>query len=187
MGQLVDSLLRLARAGVRPAGEHRTVDAAELARSAVDRCRVLGERTWHVRTAPGAVVDGDRGALEQVLLNLLSNAVRHTVAGDSITVSVAVDGERVRIEVADTGEGIAPDLLPSLFDRFTRADSARSRDTGGAGLGLAICRAIVDAHGGTISASSPPGGGASFVVALPRVHPEAGNGHVRAVSPPAHV
>ncbi|HEY2789529.1 MAG TPA: ATP-binding protein [Gaiellales bacterium] len=187
MGQLVDSLLRLARAGVRERSDRTAVDVAVLARTTVERCRVLGERTWGLQTTPEAYVDGDEGALEQVLLNLLSNAVRHTVAGDSISVSAIADGDRVRIEVADTGEGIDPDLLPSLFDRFTRADTARSRDTGGAGLGLAICHAIVEAHGGTIAAESPPGEGARFVVDLPRAHPQQGNGHVRAVSPPLHV
>jgi two-component system OmpR family sensor kinase len=187
MGQLVDSLLRLARAGVREGGDRKMVDVPALARTTVDRCRVLGERTWRLQTTPEALVDGDEGALEQVFLNLLSNAVRHTVAGDSITVSVVAHGDRVRIEVADTGEGIDPALLPSLFDRFTRADTARSRDTGGAGLGLAICHAIVEAHGGTIAAVSPPGEGARFVVELPRAFPQQGNGHVRAVSPPVHV
>jgi two-component system OmpR family sensor kinase len=187
MGQLVDSLLRLARAGAREGGERTTVDVSALAEATVDRCRVLGERTWRLSTTPGAYVEGDEGALEQVFLNLLSNAVRHTVAGDSIAVSATVSGDRVRIEVADSGEGIDPALLPSLFDRFTRADSARSRDTGGAGLGLAICHAIVEAHGGTITAQSPPGRGASFVVELPRISPQQRNGDVRAVSPPLHV
>lgn len=187
MGQLVDSLLRLARAGVRERSDRKPVDVSALARTTVDRCRVLGERTWQLETTPEAYVDGDEGALEQVFLNLLSNAVRHTVAGDSITVSAIAAGDRVRIEVADTGEGIDPELLPSLFDRFTRADSARSRDTGGAGLGLAICHAIVEAHGGTIAAVSPPGEGARFVVELPAGHLQQGNGHVRAVSPPVHV
>ena len=133
MGQLVDSLLRLARAGVQDESGRTSVDVAALARTSVDRCRVLGQRTWQVRTTDGATVDGDEGALEQVFLNLLSNAVRHTVAGDSISVAAIADADRVRIEVADTGEGIDPELLPSLFDRFTRADSARSRDTGGRG------------------------------------------------------
>ena len=187
MGQLVDSLLRLARAGVREPSDRTAVDVSALARTTVDRCRVLGERTWRLQTTPEAYVDGDEGALEQVFLNLLSNAVRHTVAGDSITVAAVAAGDRVRIEVADTGEGIDPGLLPSLFDRFTRADNARSRDTGGAGLGLAICHAIVEAHGGTIAAESPPGEGARFLVDLPRAHPQRGNGHVRAVSPPLHV
>ena len=187
MGQLVDSLLRLARAGAREGGEHKLVDVSTLAQATVERCRVLGERTWRLETAPDACVNGDEGALEQVFLNLLSNAIRHTVAGDSIAVTVAAAGDRLRIEIADSGEGIDPELLPTLFDRFTRADSARSRDTGGAGLGLAICHAIVEAHGGTIAAESPAGQGARFVVELPRVVSQQTNGHVRAVSPPLHV
>ena len=187
MGQLVDSLLRLARAGAGSERERRPVDVSVLAEAAVDRCRVLGERTWRVTAAPGAYVEGDEGSLEQVFLNLLSNAVRHTVAGDAITVVAAVDGDRVRAEVTDSGEGIDPELLPTLFNRFTRADSARSRDTGGAGLGLAICHAIVVAHGGTISVRSGPGSGASFVISLPRTSTVPDSGRVRAVSPPAHV
>ncbi len=187
MGQLVDSLLRLARAGVRGSAERRPVDVSALAAATVDRCRVLGERSWRLEAAPDAHVEGDEGALEQVFLNLLSNAVRHTVAGDDISVVTAVEGDRVRIEVTDSGEGIDPELLPMLFDRFTRADTARSRDTGGAGLGLAICHAIVEAHGGTITAQSPPGHGATFVISLPRTLRRTEPGNMRAVSPPAHV
>ena len=141
-----------------------------------------------LETTPDAYVDGDEGALEQVFLNLLSNAVRHTVAGDSIAVSTTTAGDRVRIEVADSGEGIDPALLPSLFDRFTRADNARSRDTGGAGLGLAICHAIVEAHGGTITAESPPGRGRALRSSSSRASRRSErNGDVRAVSPPLHV
>jgi signal transduction histidine kinase len=92
----------------------------------------------------------------------------------------------VVVKVADAGEGIDPGLLPTLFDRFTRADAARGRDTGGAGLGLAICRAIVEAHGGRISAASAPGEGATFTVELPRTVSEAAPADVRAVSPPVH-
>lgn len=187
MGQLVDSLLRLARAGAGSAGEHRPVDVSALARAAVERCRVLGDRSWRIEAADGAYVDGDEGALEQVFLNLLSNAVRHTAAGDEIAVVTAVDGEWVSVEVADSGEGIDPALLPKLFDRFTRADSARGRDTGGAGLGLAICHAIVSAHGGTITARSASGTGATFVISLPRTPSTPDGDRVRAVSPPAHV
>jgi signal transduction histidine kinase len=187
MGQLVDSLLRLARAGAGSDGERRPVDMSALAEATVDRCRVLGERDWRVDPAEGAFVEGDDGALEQVLLNLVSNAVRHTACGDAIAVVTEIEGDRVRVEVADSGEGIDPALLPTLFDRFTRADSARSRDTGGAGLGLAICQAIVAAHGGTITARSVPGSGATFAISLPRMLTAPDPGRVRAVSPPAHV
>jgi signal transduction histidine kinase len=186
MGRLVESLLRLARTGAdgRPARE--PVDVGELARSVVTRSTVLGERAWSVDAAPGAVIEGDADAVEQVLLNLVSNAVRHTAAGQEIGVCVEASGDTVTVEVTDSGEGIDPALLPTLFDRFTRADAARGRDTGGAGLGLAICRAIVEAHGGTISAASAPGRGATFTVELPRMAVPASARDMRTVSPPAH-
>ena len=168
MGLLVDSLLRLARAGEHTASDRHPIDTAALAERVVTRCKVLGERRWELRAEPASIVAGDETAVEQVLLNLLSNAVRHTIPGDTISVTVLPVEDRVEIRVADTGEGIDPALLPSLFDRFSRADSARSRDTGGAGLGLAICHAIVDALGGTITVTSQPGDGATFVVSLPR-------------------
>lgn len=183
MGTLVDSLLRLARAGEGDHADWDTVDVSVLASAAVDRCRILGERSWHVEAPPGATVHGDGAALEQVLVNLLANAVRHTSPGDAIAVRVTVAEDRIEIRVVDTGEGIDPSLLPALFDRFTRADSARSREAGGAGLGLAICQAIVTAHEGTIAAENTPGGGATFVVSLPR---SAHRIEVRAASPPAH-
>lgn len=117
--------------------------------------------------APGLVVTGDRLRLQQVMTNLLDNAVRHTSAG-SITVR-AEARDAVEVVVSDTGEGIAGEHLAYVFDRFFRADTARDRDHGGSGLGLAICRAMVHAHGGTITvASDGPGTGATFTVRLPR-------------------
>lgn len=168
MGRLVERLLALARAGRIPAEGRAALDVAALAAEAVERVRDEGERAFSVTTPDGPLrVRGDRDALVDVLVNLLGNAVRHTRPGGRVEVEARRDGDRVSIRVADDGDGIPADLLPHLFDRFTRADGARSRDAGGAGLGLAICRAYVEAHGGAISAASPPGGGAEFVVLLP--------------------
>ncbi len=176
MGRLVDNLLRLARADEGTDHKRTRVDVALLAESLVQRSLVLGNRDWQVHTPTEAIVDGDEDALNEVLLNLVSNAVRHTSQADTIDIRVATRGDRITLEVADTGDGIDPELLPTLFDRFTRADSARSRDTGGAGLGLAICRAIVEAHGGTIAAESTLGHGATFMIELPRSHESPGSG-----------
>ena len=168
MGRLVDNLLRLAQADERTDGNRKPVDVGLLADKLVQRSLVLGDRDWQVHTNGEAIVDGDEDALNEVLLNLIFNAVRHTSPGDTIDVRVATRGDRITLEVGDTGDGIDPAILATLFDRFTRADSARSRDTGGAGLGLAICRAIVEAHGGTIAAESTLGHGARFIIDLPR-------------------
>jgi signal transduction histidine kinase len=105
-----------------------------------------------------------------VLQNLLANALRHTPAGGSITVKTQAAAGTVQLTITDTGEGIAPEHLPHVFDRFYRADPARARDKGGAGLGLAIVRAIVEAHHGQITAASAgvPGQGTTFTITLPK-------------------
>jgi signal transduction histidine kinase len=135
---------------------------------------VLGEKEGiELRVeAPGPVpMDGDPARLEQVLLILLDNAMRHTPAGGAITVRARVDGGDAVLEVTDTGEGIAPDAIDSVFDRFYRADPSREAGSRtGAGLGLAIARGIVHAHGGEIGVRSEPGEGACFTVRLPRDH-----------------
>jgi signal transduction histidine kinase len=106
-------------------------------------------------------------SLLQLLLNLLDNAVKYTPAGGQVTVGWNVDGRHVDLWVRDTGIGIASEHLPHVFDRFYRADKARSRAEGGAGLGLSICRWIAEAHGGSISVQSALGNGATFTVKLP--------------------
>ena len=114
-------------------------------------------------------VSADRERLSQVLHNLLANAIRHTPVGGTVTLRGGADGGSVWLAVSDTGEGISPEDLPRVFDRFYRADRARTRSTGGSGLGLAIARAIVTAHGGEISAASDgiAGRGSTFTVRLP--------------------
>jgi len=112
-------------------------------------------------------VDGSR--IRQLVLNLLTNAVKYTPAGGRVRLWLERDDGRVRFGVSDTGIGIAPGDLPHIFDRFWRADSARTRtgERPGAGLGLAICKWIAEAHGGTIDVQSRPGRGTTFSVTLP--------------------
>ncbi len=115
-------------------------------------------------------IAADRARLSQVLHNLLANAIRHTPAGGTVTLRGGSDADSVWLAVSDTGEGIAPEDLPHVFDRFYRADRARARSTGGSGLGLAIARAIIAAHGGKISAASDgiAGRGSTFTIRLPK-------------------
>ncbi|PAZ10961.1 two-component sensor histidine kinase [Streptomyces sp. SA15] len=112
-------------------------------------------------------LDADPVRLRQALGNLVSNALRHTPAGGTVTLAARHDGHDVVLEVADTGTGIAPEDLPHVFDRFWRAEKSRSRRTGGSGLGLPIVRHLIAAHGGTAEATSEPGKGSVFTLRLP--------------------
>jgi two-component system sensor histidine kinase BaeS len=116
----------------------------------------------------------DRQRFGQVMSNLLSNALRHTPAGGQVRISVHREGaSTARIHVADDGEGIPSGQLEHIFERFYRGDAARSRDNGGAGIGLTISKALIEAHGGTLTATSPgPGRGAVFALRLPLSSPE---------------
>jgi two-component system, OmpR family, sensor histidine kinase BaeS len=116
---------------------------------------------------PAVWADPDR--LGQVLTNLLDNALRHTHHGDSVVVTAGATDEGITVAVSDTGDGIPPEHLSRLFDRFYRVDAARDRGHGGAGIGLAIAKAFVEAHGGSITANSGgPGAGSTFTFSLPR-------------------
>jgi len=114
-------------------------------------------------------VMADPARIDQVITNLVTNAIRHTGAGGSITLTLSTDADpaNISITVTDTGEGIAPEHLPHIFERFYRAAPSRSRQEGGAGLGLAIVKQMVEAHRGTVRAESQPGSGATFVITLP--------------------
>jgi CheY-like chemotaxis protein len=113
-------------------------------------------------------IEADANRLQQVVANLLSNAVKFTPAGGRVEVGVARVGDDLRLTVADTGDGLAPEVAPHIFDRFRQADSTITRQYGGLGLGLSIVRHIVERHGGTVQATSEgPGHGTTFTVTLP--------------------
>lgn len=115
-------------------------------------------------------VQGDRARLRQAVYNLVSNALRHSPAGTTITIQLEKTAVDIQLRVQDTGEGIAPEHMPHVFDRFYRVDKMRSRDTGGTGLGLAIVRAIVEAHSGRVTVvSEGVGKGSTFTIHLPSV------------------
>jgi two-component system sensor histidine kinase BaeS len=123
--------------------------------------------TLRTRVTGSPVLAADPVRLRQALGNLVSNAVRHTPSGGTVTLRGRMAGDELLLEVEDTGTGIAPADLPYVFDRFWRADSSRSRDTGGSGLGLAIVQQIAQLHGGRVDVTSTLGAGSRFVLALP--------------------
>ncbi|MEU0675911.1 HAMP domain-containing sensor histidine kinase [Streptomyces sp. NPDC006172] len=125
-----------------------------------------GERT-EAESGGAGWLDADPVRLRQALGNLVTNAVRHTPPGGTVTLTGRRDGDQVLLEVADTGTGIASDDLPHVFERFWRAEKSRSRRTGGSGLGLPIVRQLTDAHGGSAEAASTPGEGSVFTLRLP--------------------
>lgn len=174
LGRLVEDLRTVSRAeerqlDLRPTRSHpgKLLQAAADLATAAYAEKGVELRVRPADRLPQIEVDPDR--IAEVLANLLSNALRHTPAGGTVELSASRAGpDAVELTVADNGEGITADALPRVFERFYRADSARSRDRGGSGIGLTIARAIVEAHGGTLSATSDGSGkGARFVCTLP--------------------
>lgn len=144
------------------------VDLAELLHSARNAHAAATGVRIDVDAPQPVLVTVDPDRFRQVIGNLLTNAVRATQPGGSVVLSTHTYGDEAVITVADTGTGISAQDLPHVFDRFWRADAARRRGTGGRGLGLAITKEIVTAHGGTITAASTEGVGSTFTVRLPR-------------------
>jgi signal transduction histidine kinase len=166
MERLIADLLFLARGDEgRPATAGGPVDVDDVVRAEVARVRSRGRVTVDASgVAPGRVW-GVAPHLEQAVRNLLENAERH--ARSAVSVSLANSGGFVLLEVTDDGPGVPAEDRERIFDRFVRLDEARGRDAGGAGLGLAITREIVVAHGGEVAVADAPGAGARFVVRLP--------------------
>jgi signal transduction histidine kinase len=169
MARLVDDLLALARRQ-EPILEHEPVDLGAAVAEASDDFVVPAAARNIVldrAIAPGVVVTGDRDALKRAVANLLENAVRLAPPGSRIRLATGSEDDQAWIAVADEGPGIAPEDQPHVFDRFWRADKARSRADGGTGLGLAIVRQIAESHGGQVRLQSKVGVGSSFVIWLP--------------------
>jgi two-component system phosphate regulon sensor histidine kinase PhoR len=172
LANLVADLLEISRLEGRAELPRRVpVDLARAVRNVLDLLGPAAQRKRQTLVAnlPEGLpaVAGDPDYIERAVSNLVDNAVKYTPEGGSIRVSAARRGDRVVIEVADTGIGIPASDLPRVFERFYRVDKSRSRDMGGTGLGLSIVKHIVQAHGGTVEAESEPGKGSVFRLCLP--------------------
>jgi signal transduction histidine kinase len=178
---LVADLQDLAWADAGALALHRDdVDLTALVTEVVDAHRDAAHRAGVTITSPATpttraepiVVPADAARLRQIATNLIANAVQHTRPGDAVTVTAHETASAVRVEVADTGPGIAHPDLERVFDRFWRGDTSRQRrSSGSTGLGLAIARSLARAHGGDVTAASTPGEGSTFTVTLPRGDP----------------
>ncbi|MFT4189104.1 MAG: ATP-binding protein [Aeromicrobium sp.] len=169
MSGLVADLLLLARLDAGRPLEAEEVDLTRLLVETVsDRQVVDRDRQWRLDLPDEPVtVTGDDQRLHQVVVNLLSNASRHTPEGTVVTARLRAEPGRAVVEVHDTGPGLPAELVPRVFDRFARGDSSRTRASGGAGLGASLVRAIAEAHGGSAQVESAPGD-TTFRVSLPR-------------------
>jgi heavy metal sensor kinase len=175
MTRLVENLLLLAQMEAAPASATATahreaVELDSLLLTVYRQARVIDNGAHQIVLAheDAVTVQGQRDQLQQLLLNLVDNAIKYTPPGSTISLGLYGDAGWARLEVADSGPGIPAEDLPHVFDRFYRSDKARSRAQGGAGLGLAIVREVAEAHGGRVEALSAVGQGTLFRVWLPR-------------------
>jgi signal transduction histidine kinase len=162
------------------------VDLAEVLRSCAEAKRLVdaGNHEWEISLAP-AWVDGDRTRLEQIVDNLLHNAIKYTPAGGSIQVACRVEGQEVVVEVRDTGVGLAPELLPVIFDVLVQGPTSIDRAQGGLGLGLALVKELSALHGGKVSVhSAGVGQGCTFTLVFPLRHEAAAESAQESAPPP---
>ncbi|MER6062022.1 MULTISPECIES: HAMP domain-containing sensor histidine kinase [unclassified Streptomyces] len=172
MTLLVEDLLLLARLDAGRPLQFEQTDLIPLVVDTVSDSRAAGmDHNWRLDLPDEpALVSADAARIQQVLVNLLGNARKHTPPGTTVTARVQRRGPWMCVDVEDNGQGIPPDLLPHVFERFARGDSARSRSTGSTGLGLAIVQAVAAAHGGAVTVDSVPGR-TVFTVHLPALAP----------------
>ena len=169
MGALVDDLLLLARFDAGRPLDRRPVDLASIAAEAVQQARIVAPgRPITLEAAEPVIVDADAERLRQIIDNLIGNAIQHTPSGSPVTVTATSEPGRGRLTVADRGPGMTPEQASRVFERFYRTDGARTRASGGAGLGLAIAASLAAAHGGELTVDTQPGRGATFCLRLPQ-------------------
>ncbi len=171
LGEIVDGLFALSRldAGEAPA-ERVRFDLGELAATTAGQMSLLADDkrvSVSCESAGGVTVEGDRARLKQVVVNLLDNAIKYTPSGGQVRLAVRREAGFAVLEVSDNGIGIPANALPHVFQRFFRVDRSRSREQGGAGLGLSIVKSICSAHGAEVEVSSSPGQGSTFRVRQP--------------------
>ncbi|NTV11491.1 MAG: PAS domain-containing protein [Zoogloea sp.] len=188
--RLIDDLLDTSRIiSGKLVLEWRPVNLVEVVNSSLDllRANALARRIELRVAVDDAVlmVDGDQGRLQQVAINLISNAIKFTSEEGLVEIRLRRMDSRIVLEVSDTGIGIEPDFLPHVFDRFSQADTSTSRHHMGLGIGLALVRSLVELHGGTVRVESPgPGLGASFTADLPAARTDEGGMHQEVREPP---
>ncbi len=177
MNRMVDDLMLLAKAERPDFLSPGEVDVTDLVMEVLAKASALGDRRWSVSGLVEQTVLADDQRLTQALMQLAANAVRHTRPGDGISIGAAMVAGRLRLSVADTGEGIAPEDRTRIFDRFARAEHGPDRDRRGSagGLGLPIVTSIARAHGGQVLLDSTLGEGSTFTLLLP-VAPHEGHG-----------
>jgi len=168
MGELVEELLLLAQLDQGLPLERQPVDVSAVVAAAVDAARAADpERPIDVDSQSPLAVPGTESRIRQVVDNLLTNARVHTPAGTPVHVRLAAEDGKAVLEVADEGPGVPAEEADRIFERFYRTDRSRTRNQGGVGLGLAIVRSVVEAHGGAIGYHAHPGGGSVFHTVLP--------------------
>jgi heavy metal sensor kinase len=171
LAEIVEGLFALSRLDAGEAhAEWVRFDLGELAATTADQMSLLAEdKQLSVACTPsaGVTVEGDRARLKQVVVNLLDNAIKYTPRGGRICLSVRREGDYAVLDVTDNGIGIPADALPHVFKRFFRVDGSRSREQGGAGLGLSIVKSICSAHGAVVEVMSEPGQGSTFRIKQP--------------------
>ncbi len=193
--RIVDELLEVSRITTgRIQLRQESIAVGVVAENAVATVRSLIDQRKHELTVSlptqAIWVHADAARLEQVVVNLLTNAAKYTDQGGHVWLTVQQEGEEAVLRVRDTGVGIAPEILPRIFELFTQAERSLDRSQGGLGIGLALVQRLVEMHGGTVAVSSALGQGSEFVVRLPVVsapRPQASSPPAETAQPTGHI